>query len=168
MPKKLTPAKVSAKPARIVAPLLADVRGLILVAREGAARAVNAGLTILYWEIGNRIHTDVLKETRAEYGEQIVSALAKHLKAKFGRDFGRRNLFRMIRFAEVFPDRKIVSALMTQLGWTHFLSIIPMNDQLERDFYAEMCRIERWSTRTLQKKVAGMLYDRTALSRKPD
>ena len=63
----------------------------------------------------------------------------------------------MLRFAEVFPDEKIVNALSTQLGWTHFRHIIPLDDPLKRDFYAEMCRIERWSTRTLEKKISGML-----------
>jgi predicted nuclease of restriction endonuclease-like (RecB) superfamily len=89
------------------------------------------------------------------------------LTSEFGRGFGKRNLFRMIRFAEVFPDFKIVSALRTQLGWTHFRQLIALDDPLKRDFYAEMCRLERWSTRTLEKKIGGMLFERTALSRKP-
>jgi len=168
MPKKLSLSKVAAKPARGVTPLLADVRGLILAAREGVARTVNAGLTLLYWEIGSRIRKNVLKEKRAEYGEQIVSALSAQLEAEFGRGFSRRNLFNMIRFAEVFPERKIVQSLIAQLGWTHFQRIIYLDEELKRDFYAEMCRIEKWSTRTLQKKVGGMLYERTALSKKPD
>ena len=148
--------------------LLGDVRGIILAAREGVSRAVNAGLTVLYWEIGNRIRRDILREKRAEYGQQIVSALGRQLEGEFGRGFGRRNLFRMIRFAEVFPDREIVSALLTQLGWTHFLFLLSMDDPLKRDFYAEMCRIEKWSTRLLEKKIGGMLFERTALSRKPE
>jgi len=148
--------------------LLADVRGLIAQAREGVARAVDAGLTTLYWHVGQRIRQDILKEKRAEYGEQIVSALSAQLEQEFGRGFGTRNLFRMVRFAEVFPDPKIVSALRTQLGWTHFRAIIALDDPLKRDFYAEMCRLEGWSTRTLEKKIASMLYERTALSRKPD
>lgn len=85
MPKKAALTKVSAKPARGVAPLLADVRGLILAAREGIARTVNAGLTLLYWEIGSRIRRDVLNEKRAEYGEQIVSTLSAQLEEEFGR-----------------------------------------------------------------------------------
>ena len=168
MPKKLSLIKVATKPARGVAPLLADVRGLILAAREQVARTVNAGLALLYWEIGSRIRRDILQEKRAEYGEEILQTLSAKLSGEFGRGFGVRNLFRMVRFVEAFPDRKIVSALLTQLGWTHFLSIIPMDDPLKLDFYAEMCRIERWSTRTLDKKVGGMLYERTALSKKPD
>jgi predicted nuclease of restriction endonuclease-like (RecB) superfamily len=147
--------------------LLADVRDLILSARHTVAQGVNAALVMLYWNIGQRIRKDILEERRAEYGERIVSALSAQLEREFGRGFGARNLFRMIRFAEVFPDRKIVSALMTQLGWTHFLYLIGWDDPLKRDFYAEMCRIERSSTRTLQKKIGSMLFERTALSRKP-
>ena len=168
MPKKPSLTKVSAKPVRGGAPLLADVRGLILAAREQVARAVDSGLVTLYWHIGRRVHQDVLKEKRAEYGAKIVSALGTQLSREFGRGFNARNIFRMVRFAEVFPDERIVSALRTQLGWTHFRMIIPMGDDLKRDFYAEMCRMEKWSTRTLDKKIGGMLYERTALSKKPD
>ena len=148
--------------------LLGDLRQLIAEARQDVARQVNSALVLLYWRVGQRIRQDILKEKRAEYGEQIVSAVSAQLEEEFGRGFGKRNLFRMIRFAEVFPDLKIVSALMTQLGWTHFLHIIPMDDPLKRDFYAEVCRIEGWSTRTLDKKIQGMLFERTALSKKPD
>ncbi len=147
--------------------LLADVRELIVQAREGVARAVDSGLTTLYWQVGRRIRQDILKERRADYGEKIVHALSAQLVAEFGRGFTVRNLFNMIRFAEVYPDLKIVSALRSQLGWTHFRQVIPITDPLKRDFYAEMCRVERWSTRTLEKKIGSMLFERTALSRKP-
>ncbi len=147
--------------------LLSDVRQLIVEARTRTAIAVNAALTTLYWEIGSRLRQDILKEKRAEYGEKIVTALSERLATEFGRGFGRRNLFNMVRFAETFPDPEIVHALRAQLGWSHFKRIIYLNDPLKRDFYAEMCRIERWSTRTLEQKIASALYERTALSRKP-
>jgi predicted nuclease of restriction endonuclease-like (RecB) superfamily len=148
--------------------LLADVRNLILATREGVARTVNAGLVTLYWQIGQRIHTDILKAKRADYGQRIVATLSRQLETEFGRGFSEKTLRHMIRFAEVFPDSKIVSSLMRQLSWTHLLSIIYLEDALQRDFYAEMCRIERWSTRTLAKKIGSALFERTALSKKPD
>jgi predicted nuclease of restriction endonuclease-like (RecB) superfamily len=147
--------------------LLADVRGMILDARQTVARGVNAALVVLYWNIGQRIRKDILKEKRAEYGERIVAALGRQLEREFGRGFTRRNMFNMVRFAEVFPDAKIVHALSAQLGWTHLRRIIYLDDPLKRDFYAEMCRIERWNTRTLNQKVQSMLFERTALSKKP-
>lgn len=159
-------AKLRPRPA--VRPLLADLRTLILQARVGVARAVDSGLVTLYWHVGRRIRQDILKEKRAEYGEKIVSALGTQLSAEFGRGLGTRNLFRMMRFAEVFPDFEIVSALRTQLGWTHFRQIIALDDPLKRDFYAEMGRIEKWNTRTLERKISSMLFERTALSKKPD
>jgi len=155
-------------PARKPTALLADVRELILQAREVVARAVDSGLTTLYWHVGRRVRQDILKEKRAEYGEEIVAALARQLETEFGRGFGEKNLRRMVQFAERFPDGKIVAALLRQLGWTHFTMLLPINDPLKRDFYAEMCRIERWSTRTLRAKLDGMLFERTALSRKPE
>ncbi len=148
--------------------LLGDVRELILQARAGVARAVDSGLVTLYWHVGRRIRQDILNETRAEYGKKIVHALGAQLEREFGSGYGEKNLHRMIQFAEAFPDEKIVAALRRQLGWTHFKTIIPISDPLKRDFYAEMCRIESWNTRTLEKKLSSMLFERTALSKKPD
>ncbi len=147
--------------------LLTDIRALIEASRQNVATTVNAALTLLYWEIGVRIRRELLQEKRAGYGEQIVSALSRQLESEFGRGFTRRNLFNMIRFAEVYPDEAIVHALRAQLGWTHLRRIIYLDDPLKRDFYAEMCRLERWSTRTLDKKIGSMLFERTALSKKP-
>ena len=148
--------------------LVADVRTMIDETREGVARTVNAGMTLLYWRIGKRINVEVLQNQRAEYGKEIVATLSQELNAEFGRGFGRRNLFNMVRFAEVFPDARIVQSLIAQLGWTHFQHIIPLKEELQRDFYAEMCRIERWSTRTLADKISSMLYERTAISKQPE
>ena len=143
--------------------LLKDLRELI-----EAARQVNSALVLLYWRIGKRIRQDILKEKRAEYGEQIVCAVSAQLVKEFGTGFSEKNLRRMVQFAEVFPDERIVSTLSRQLGWSHFVEIIPLEEDLKRDFYAEMCRIERWSVRTLRQKIGGMLFERTALSKKPE
>jgi len=148
--------------------LIGDIRRLIETARQNVAVTVNAGLTILYWQIGSRIRQDILKEKRAEYGREIVVTLSRQLVQEFGNGFSRPNLFRMVRFAEVFPERKIVSTLSIQLNWSHFVEITHLKDDLQRNFYAEMCRIERWSVRTLREKISGMLFERTAISKKPE
>ena len=147
--------------------LLTDLRQLIAEARQDVARQVNSALGLLYWRVGKRIRQDILKEKRAEYGEQIVATLSQRLTEEYGRGWSRYNLARMIRFAEHFPDQNIVATLSQQLGWSHFKEIIPLDDDLKRDFYSEMCRIERWSVRTLRQKIGGMLFERTALSKKP-
>ncbi len=144
------------------------MRDLILATRQTVARGVNAALVALYWKVGERIHKEVLKEKRAEYGGEILSALSKELCVEFGNGFSVPNLSRTMRFAEVFPDQRIISTLSQELGWSHFVEILPLKEQLQRDFYAEMCRIERWSVRTLRQKITSMLFERTALSKKPD
>ena len=119
-------------------------------------------------QIGSRIRQDILKEKRAEYGKRIVATLSQALVNDYGNNFNQKNLRRMIQFAEVFSDMEIVVTLSRQLSWSHFVAILPLKDDLQRDFYAEMCRIERWSVRTLRKKIDGMLYERTAISKKPE
>ena len=147
--------------------LLTELRDLIHQARTGAARAINSAQVLLYWEIGRRIRTEILDEKRAPYGAEILSTVSKELAAEFGQGFSTPNLSRMTRFAEHFPDPEIVSTLSKQLSWSHFVQIIPIDDPLKRDFYAEMCRIEGWSVRALRGKIGGMLFERTALSKKP-
>ncbi len=148
--------------------LLEDLRTLIARSREHVAQAVNSTLVALYWSVGRRIREDVLKEKRAGYGEEILQTLSAKLVAEYGRGFGRRNLASMIQFAEAFPDERIVSTLSAQLGWSHFVEIIPIDDPLKRDFYAEMCRAERWSVRTLRHKIGHLLFERTAVAKKPE
>jgi predicted nuclease of restriction endonuclease-like (RecB) superfamily len=149
------------------AALLPELRTLIVETRRSVAHNVNSALVQLYWQIGTRVHVDILSQGRAEYGKQIVAALGRQLEQEFGRGFGEKNLRRMVQLAQAFPDEAIVAALRRQLGWTHFKTLLPIEDDLKRSFYAEMCRVEGWSTRTLQEKLNGMLYERTALSKKP-
>ena len=115
-----------------------------------------------------QIRADFLQNERAEYGAEILPTLSAKLVAEFGRGYGSRNLASMVRFAEVFPNREIIATLSQQLSWSHFVEILPVKEDLAREFYAEMCRVERWSVRTLRAKIAGMLFERTAISKKPD
>lgn len=147
--------------------LVSDLRLLIQSARERVARAIDSGLVQLYWAVGNRVRVEILKEKRAAYGMAIVSAVGRQLTTEFGNGFSDKNLRHMMRFAEVFPDPAILQPLTAKLSWTHFKSIIYLDDPLKRDFYAEFCRIETWNTRTLRNKIDSMLFERTALSKKP-
>ena len=96
--------------------LIADIRILIKEAKAGLAATVNSALTMLYWRIGQRIHTEVLQGERGGYGEQIMTTLAQQLEIEYGRGFSTKNLRHMVRFAEAFPDMKIVSTLSRQLA----------------------------------------------------
>ena len=145
-----------------------EIRSLIEQTRSKVAQTVNSALVLMNWHIGKRINDEILQNKRAEYGKEIVASLSRQLTVDYGKGFTRQNLFHMMRFADSFADFEIVSALSRQLSWTHFRQIIYIEDDLKRDFYAEMCLIERWNTRTLSKKIQGMLYERTAISRKPE
>ncbi|MDD5143505.1 DUF1016 N-terminal domain-containing protein [Methanoregula sp.] len=140
------------------AALLGDIRSLVESTRFRVAAGVNAEMVLLYWDIGERIRKEILGDERAAYGKQVVDLLSDQLSAHYGRGFARTNLFNMIRFAEVFPDRSIVHSLSGQLSWTHLRNLIYIEDSLAREFYTEMCRLERWSVRVLQEKIRGMLF----------
>ena len=133
--------------------LFTDVKQIIEQGRGQVAQAVNVGVTATYWNVGKRVREDILENKRAEYGKQILQSLSAKLKIEYGTGFSERNLSSMVRFAETFPDIEIVSALWRQLSWTHFTIIIYIKTDLEREFYAQMCRIESWSTRGLQDKI---------------
>ena len=145
--------------------LLHEIRALIEDARRQVAHAVNAGLTITYWQIGKRLLTENLTDGRGEYGQKILATLSAELVREFGKGFSYSALTRMTRFAEQFPDDRILATLLQELTWSHFTLLLPLKDPLAREFYAEMCRVERWSVRTLRQKIGGMLFERTALSK---
>ena len=150
------------------AALVAELRQLIDGARQRAAVAVNAELTLLYWQVGRRLHQKVLGAKRADYGQEIVSTVSRQLEASHGRGFSAKNLRHMLRFAQALQDERIVSTLSRQLSWSHLKELIYIDDALKRDFYLEIARLESWSVRQLRERLQTMLYERTALSRKPE
>ena len=147
---------------------LNDIVKFIKEARSHFACEYNSTQALLCWLIGNRIDKEILKTERAEYGETLVSSLAKQLTLMYGKGYSRPNLFRMIKFVKQFPNHEIVSTLSRQLCWSHFVLICSVDDDLKRNFYVEMTRVQRWSVRALRKQLNGMLYERTALSKSPE
>ena len=149
------------------AALLMDLRALVQSARQRLATVANATYTLLCWQIGRRLLRDSLQGGRAAYGKQILATVSQELTIEFGAGFNYTSLTRMARFAEWMTDEQILATLSQTLSWSHFVELLPIKDPLARDFYAEMCRIERWDVRTLRQKIAGMLFQRTALSKRP-
>lgn len=147
--------------------LLGDVKQLIVSAKQHTFQAVNAQMTLLYWQVGHTIASQVLGHERASYGQQVVDALAIELSQEFGKGWSRRNLFQMIKFSEVFSDVQIVQTLSAQLSWSHFNALVKIDDALKREFYLAMTLQERWSTRTLTERVDKQLFERTAISKEP-
>jgi phosphoribosylformimino-5-aminoimidazole carboxamide ribonucleotide (ProFAR) isomerase len=120
-------------------PLFQEIRQLIDAAKQRAAVAINTEITLLYWQIGHRIQTEILQGQRAEYGKQIIVSLSRQLTQTYGKGWGEKQLRHCLHFSEIFPDEQIVSALRRQLSWTHIKTLIYIDDPLKRDFYIEMC-----------------------------
>lgn len=167
MRKKLPRSDIERR-SLLSSPLLQDIKGLIIEARTTVAVTVNASLTMLYWRIGYRIQQEILKDKRAEYGKQILATLSQELTGEFGKGFSYSALTRMVQFSQVFPQEENIATLSQQLSWSHIKEIIPLRDSIQVEFYTQMCRLERWSVRTLRRKIDSMLFERTAISKKPD
>ncbi len=150
-----------------IPPIVNEIKILIEESRQHTAVSVNAAITILYWQIGKRIHAEVLQNHRAEYGKQIVTTLSRQLTQEYGRGWGEKHLRHCMHFAKAFPDEEIVYTLCRQLSWSHLRLVTSIDDQLKRTFYIEMCKLEKWSVRTFSERIQSMLYERTALSKKP-
>jgi len=149
-------------------PLFTDVCGIIEGSRQRIATTVNAEVCYMNWYIGKRIKEDVLYNQRSEYGKQVVKNLAEKLTERYGKGWSDRKLLHCIRAASIFSEDEIVYAMRIQLSWTHLRSIMFLENELKRSFYMEMTRLEHWDTRTLDEKIDQMLYERTALSKKPE
>ncbi len=141
---------------------------LIDSSRNRVATTINSELTLLYWNIGKQINENILKNKRADYGEQTIEVLSRNLVVKYGNSFSKRNIQYFMRFHTVFLNFEIVNSLSSQLSWTHIRYLLPIKDELKRDFYIQMCKHERWSVRTLQDRISSMLYERTSISKKPE
>ncbi len=119
-------------PGRGEIDLLKDICAIVDSARSSVAKHANSEITLMNWYIGERINREILGNTRAEYGKQIVSRLA------------------------------------TQLSWSHFIEVLPIKEPLQREFYLTVAASEHWSRNLMREKIDGMLYERTAISRKPE
>ena len=156
-------------PQTVTQSLIQDLRQIIEQARRRVAATANYELTMMYWHIGERINREVLGNQRAEYGKRIVASVSRQLREEYGaKGFEERTIRRMMQFAQMFPDIQIVSPLVSKLSWSHFLIVMPLKDELQREFYLTMAASERWSKRTLQAKIDGMLFERTAIATKSD
>jgi predicted nuclease of restriction endonuclease-like (RecB) superfamily len=148
--------------------LIQDLRQIIEQARGHVAATANYAQTMMYWHIGERINREILGNQRAEYGKQIVSAVSTQLQAEYGKKgFEPRSIWRMMQFAQEFPDEQIVATVSTQLSWSHVIEILPLKDNIQREFYLTLAASEKWKVRQLRKEIDGMLFERTAIASKP-
>ena len=149
--------------------LIQDLRQIIEQARGRVAATANYELTMMYWHIGERINREVLNNQRAEYGKQIVAQVARQLQEEYGsKGFDEKSIRRMMQFANLFADEQIVAQAARKLSWSHFIEVLPIKDDLQREFYITMAASGKWGRDRLRKEIDGMLFERTAISGKPD
>ena len=129
----MTRLKVSNDP-KIQEQLLQDITWLVDSCKSEVAKYLNSSLVILYWKIGARINQETLKNQRAEYGKKIIAGIADQLLLDYGKGFSKRNLFNMLRFAQSFPEFKIVQTLSAQLSWSHIIAIIYIDETTQGNF----------------------------------
>lgn len=136
--------------------------------KKNIVTAINSEMVILYWNIGRIIKTEILQSGKAEYGQSVISNISKDLTREYGKGYSQRNLFNMVKFFDTFHDEEILQTLSAKLSWSHFIKLFYIEDDLKREFYTTMSINERWSIRTLTDRINSMLYERTAISKKPE
>lgn len=144
------------------------IADLIIFAKRNVQTSINYQLTNLYWGIGKTICTEILENDRGYYGEQTINTLGNKLSKEYGKGYSSRNLANMVKFYRVFSDSLILQTLSAKLTWSHFIEFLKIDDNIKREFYITMCINEGWSVRTLKNRVDSMLFERTAISSKPE
>jgi predicted nuclease of restriction endonuclease-like (RecB) superfamily len=167
-PVELPKSKINVRKNTAEGQLYSEVKKLIEQSKQHVAITVNSEMTMLYWQIGMRINDKVLNNERGAYGQQTVKNLSKKLSEQYGHGWSYRHLWNCVGFAKAFPDFQIVHTLCALLTWSHIRLVIHIEEELKREFYIEMCKIERWSVRQLSERINSMLFERTAISQKPE
>ncbi len=143
--------------------LVGQLRELIRDARSNALRAVDAIQVRTCWEIGRHIvEFEQGGATRAEYGKRLLPRLAESLTAEFGRGFDERNLRNMRAFFQDFP---IWNAVRTELSWTHYRTLLRVEDEQARRWYMDETAVQNWSSRALERQIGTLYYERLLASR---
>jgi predicted nuclease of restriction endonuclease-like (RecB) superfamily len=144
--------------------LFDDLANLIEHSHQQLAVVANSTLTLLFWQVGQRINTHILQNRRAEYGKQIVPTVSTQLQERFGQNFELRNVRRMMQFAEQFPDFEIVVPLARQLSWSHFIILLPLKNFEAKLYYAKKVIEESLGKRELRNQIANKTFERTAIA----
>ncbi len=144
--------------------LFKDLAQIIEQGKQQVVAQVNSVLTLTYWQIGKKINEHILRNQRAEYGERVVANISKELERQYGRSYTLRNVRKMMQFAETFPDFAIVTPLVTQLSWSHFVTLLSLKTEESRLFYAQKAIEERWSKRTLAYQIERKAFERNEIA----
>jgi predicted nuclease of restriction endonuclease-like (RecB) superfamily len=145
-----------------------QVYTLIDQSKQRIYAAFNQELTQLNWNVGKLIQQDILKNRKAGYGEKVITNLSIKLTREFGTGWSSQQLWNCLYTVETFPSWKILSTLSRELSWSHIKELIYLKDKLQRTFYAQIAAHEKWSVRQLRERIDSLLFERTAISKKPE
>ncbi|SFT85627.1 Predicted nuclease of restriction endonuclease-like (RecB) superfamily, DUF1016 family [Algoriphagus locisalis] len=144
--------------------LFQDLASIIENGKREITAQINSTLTLVYWQVGNRINKHILENQRAEYGKEIIPKIAVQLSNAHGKSFQEKNLRRMMQFAEIFPDFQIVAPLARQLSWSHFTILIPIKNHQARMFYCLQSAESNWSKRQLRNQIERKAFERKEIA----
>jgi len=144
--------------------LFTHISKIIEKRKYRAGMYANREVTLMYWEIGRYIGSVLLGGERAEYGKKILATLSQQLIKKYGSSYELRNLRRMVQFAELFPNLSIVSPLATQLSWSHFIEILPLETEKARLFYAKEAATRHLGKMELRNQISRKAYERREIA----
>jgi predicted nuclease of restriction endonuclease-like (RecB) superfamily len=144
--------------------LLKELAQLIEQSQQQVVAQANSTLTLLFWQVGKRINENILQNKRADYGKRIVPTVSAQLEIRFGRNFTEKNVRRMIKFAEQFPDMKIVVPLARQLSWSHFVELLPLKSGEAQVFYAQVAATQTLGIRDLRKQISLKAFERNTIA----
>lgn len=143
--------------------LIENIRKLLLVSRQQLQQAVNTAMIQTYWNIGRLIVEEEQNgNNRAEYGTQQLELLANQLQIEFGRGFDSRNLRNMRKLYLIYP---IWNAVRTKLSWTHHRVLMRLENEQAREWYANECEVNNWSSRALERQIGTLYYERLLSSK---
>lgn len=147
--------------------LVEEISALVLATRNKVAVYLNAETTILYWSVGNYISVELKQKNQIAYGKQILVTLSQELTQNLGKGFSYSALTRMIKVAESFTEENIAT-LSQQLSWSHLIELSSVELPVKRSFYIQCVISHKWNVRFLRDQIDKQLFERTAISKKPE
>ncbi len=152
---------------QISTPLIEKITRLVENTRNKAAVYLNAETSIMYWQIGNYIESELKQKNKIKYGKQILATLSQELTQKLGKGFSYSALTRMVKVAKTF-DQQNIATLSQQLSWSHLIELTGIDNELKRSFYTQNTISHKWNVRFLRDQIDAQLFERTTIAKQPE
>jgi predicted nuclease of restriction endonuclease-like (RecB) superfamily len=154
---------IKVNPLKRYSSLILGIGKILEEGRKNVAKTVNNIMLQTYWEIGREIiQFEQGGRERADYGSELLAALSRDLRTRYGKGFSKSNVYFMRSLYQHYPKFQTVSG---KLSWSHYVSLLGVDYDLERNFYEQQCVSDGWSVRELQRQIDSALFYRVALSK---